>query len=43
MYTIQIDFTRRLFTICGDGEPVIAFKRYRRALALLADVRSTQV
>jgi hypothetical protein len=40
MFTIRIDFANRLFTLCGDGEPVVSFRRYREAAALLVDLRS---
>ncbi len=40
MFTIRIDFSTRLFVVCGDGEPVVSFPKYRAARELLADLRT---
>ena len=38
--TIQINFAKRLFTVCGDGIAVVSFARYSQARALWSDLRS---
>jgi hypothetical protein len=39
MITIRLDFSTRLFTVCGDGEPVASFMTYAAAAALWSDCR----
>ncbi len=40
MITIQMDFAKRLYVVCGDGKPVVSFARYSQARALWSDLRS---
>jgi hypothetical protein len=38
--TIRIDWQRRLFTLCGDGQAVVSFKRYGAARSLWLDLQA---